>query len=440
MYRYGKSLREVGLRPVTIRYRTADGRLAERRLTTWRTHRGPVVASKGGKWIVFAMMDRPLSALQQSFLRTKAKDLQSFLDVARLQANSSNNTIFADRSGAIAYLHPQFVPRRSARFDYRKPVPLDPASDWGALHDISELPNAVRPANGWVQNTNSWPYRAAGPFSPDPKRYPRYMDSFGENYRERHALQLLEGSGDWTLDRLQAAAYDSYQPGFAVLVPQLIAAFDRLPKSDPRRVQLAAPIAVLRGWDFRWHGDSVAQSLAMSWGESLRKALAPPAGEPGNVSMMRIGRDTSAEQKLQAFSDAVAALRRDFGRWQVPWAEINRLQRLPSTGAQAFRDDAPSTPVPFASSVWGSLAAFGFDARSPTRRWYGTKGNSFVAVVEFGPRVRARAISAGGASGDPASPHFNDQSARYAAGALREVYFYPEQLKGRTERRYRPGE
>ena len=60
------------------------------------------------------------------------------------------------------------------------------------------------------------------------------------------------------------------------------------------------------------------------------------------------------------------------------------------------------------------------------------------AVVEIGPRVHACAVTAGGESGDPASPHFNDEAGRYASGDLREVYFYREQLKGHTQRRYRP--
>ena len=176
-YRYGKVWRPLTPRPVTIRYRTADGKLLSRSFTTWRTHRGPIVRSEGGRWIAFAMMDRPVAALQQSYLRTRATDLASFLKVAGLQANSSNNTIFADAGGEIAYLHPQFVPRRNDRFDYTKPVDgSDPATDWGGVHSLSELPSVISPPNGWVQNTNAWPYRSAGAFSADPKFLPKYMD------------------------------------------------------------------------------------------------------------------------------------------------------------------------------------------------------------------------------------------------------------------------
>ena len=440
-YRYGSSCNAVGVRPVTIRYRSASGSLASKTFTTYFTHHGPIVGAANGRWIAFAMMNRPVEALQQSFLRTKASDLASFMHVAQFKANSSNNTLFADDKGEIAYLHPQFVPRRNDRFDYTRPVDgTDPATDWGSLHTLSELPNAISPPNGWVQNTNAWPYRAAGAYSPDPRYFPKYMDMWGENFRGLHAQQMLTKSKGWTLDGLQSAAFDSYQPGFAEFVPTLLRAFDGLPTADPRRARLAAPIEVLRSWNYRWGADSVAQTLATLWGSALIVTLNPSKDEDTNVYMARLARDTTDAQKLQALDEAVAQLQSDFGRWQVPWGEINRFQRISPSIKPQFSDDAPSIPVPFAQGRYGSLASFEMHVPKTTKRFYGNYGNSFVAVVEFGPRVRAHAVTAGGESGDPASPHFSDQAARYASGALRDVYFYPEQLSGHTERVYRPGE
>jgi acyl-homoserine-lactone acylase len=135
----------------------------------------------------------------------------------------------------------------------------------------------------------------------------------------------------------------------------------------------------------------------------------------------------------------VERLERGFGRWAVPWGEVNRFQRLTADIVHPFSDSGPSIPVGFSSARWGSLASFGAAPRGGSTKWYGTSGNSFVAIVEFGPRVRARAVTAGGESGDPRSPHFDDQAERYATGNLREVYFYPDQLKGHIERTYRPG-
>jgi acyl-homoserine-lactone acylase len=441
MYRYGADWHPLEEQPVTIRYKNADRSFASRTFTTYHAHRGPIVRTDGGRWIAFAMMDKPVEALQQSYLRTKTTDLASFLKVAELKANSSNNTIFASNKGEIAYLHVQFVPTRDAARDYTKIVDgSDPSADWDGLHELIDLPSVVNPPNGWVQNTNSWPYRAAGTRSPDPADFPTYMDMYGENFRGIHALQLLEGSSGWTLDKLNAAAFDSHQPGFAALIPPLVQAYDALPANDPRRERLAAPVSWLRDWDYRWSGESFAQSLAMFWGTTLMKTVERAPGEPGNIYMMRLGTDSSADQKLKALGDAVEWLRRDFGRWQVPWGEINRFQRISAAIDHAFSDSAASIPVPFAGGNFGSLASFGSSPKPGTKKWYGTSGNSFVALVEFGPRVRARAVTAGGESGDLRSPHFNDQAQRYASGALREVYFYPDQLEGHTERTYNPGE
>jgi len=145
------------------------------------------------------------------------------------------------------------------------------------------------------------------------------------------------------------------------------------------------------------------------------------------------------ELHLKALAVASDKLAADFGDWKTPWGEINRFQRLTGDIRQPFNDSRESIPVGFTSARWGSLASFGARAYPGTTKRYGTSGNSFVAVVEFGDTVKARAITAGGLSDDPSSPHFNDQALRYSTGDLREVYFYRSQLEGHIEREYRPG-
>ena len=440
-YWYGRTCRSLGARPIIIRYRTAAGRLATRSFTAWMTHRGPIVGSDGTRWIAFAMMNRPVEALQQSFLRTKATDLASFMRISELKANSSNNTVFADDKGEIAVLAPQFMPRRDNRFDYTKPVDgSDPRADWRRLHSVAELPNTINPPTGWAFNSNDWLYSAAGADSPKPASFPAYLDTAGESYRTIHATRLLTQPGPWSLDRLQAAAYDSAQPSFEILVPMLLSAWQALPSSDPRRARLAEPIAALASWDKRWSATSVPNTLAQFWGEELARRVAGRQWNDGR-NMFRHIEALSPAQKLDTFAAALDRLTRDFGGWRVPWGEVNRFQRISPKIDSPFDDKAPSIPVGFTSNRWGSLASFGASQKPGTKRWYGTNGNSFVAVVEFKPNgVRARAVTAGGESGNPASSHFNDEAQRYASGNLREVYFYPGQLKGHTERVYRPGE
>lgn len=468
-YRYGSHWRVMDQRPVTIRYRKPDGTLGERKFKIYWTHRGPIVRKELSPacapapktlaiadaarerricWVAFAMMDRPVEALQQSFLRTKSTDLASFIGLAaRFKANSSNNTVFADDKGEIAVLSPQFMPRRDNRFDYARTVDgSDPATDWHGLHTVPELPNTINPPTGWAFNSNDWLYSAAGPASPKPANFPAYLDTAGENYRTIHALRLLSQPGPWSFERLQAAAYDSAQPAFEVLVPMLVSAWGALPANDARRARLAQPIAALVNWDKRWSIASVPNTLAQFWGDELAKAVNPETLtqalplQADHDNMFRHMERLTPAQKLDTFERGLDRLEQDFGGWRVRWGEVNRFQRISAAIDSPFDDSAPSIPVGFTSNRWGSLASFGASQKPGTKRWYGTNGNSFVAVVEFKPSgVRARAVTAGGESGNPKSPHFNDEAQRYASGDLREVYFYPEQLKGHIERRYHPG-
>ncbi len=440
-YRYGGETRPVVTRTVTIRFRRPDGSMGERQFTTWRTHHGPIVAAKNGRWIATALMWRPVPALEQSWLRTKATDLASYVAVAERKANSSNDTLFADDKGEIAFLMPQFMPVRDDRFDYTRPVDgSDTATDWRGLHPLASLPSVANPRVGWVHNTNDWPWSAAGADSPKAADYPRYMDQTGGNARGEHADLLLTGKRGWTPERLRVAAYDPYLPAFAGLLPGLVAAWRALPTNDLRRRALAGPIATLSRWDHRWGNDSVATSLAVYWGDQLWREVGSFAqAERLNVPDY-IATRVDAAAKLAALETAVAQLKRDFGSWNTPWSAINRFQRLDNAIRPHFDDAKPSTALPFTSAQWGSLASFGAKTWPGTKRYYGTSGNSFVAVVEFGPRVRAMAVMAGGQSGDPASPHFADQVDRYASGRLRPVYFHPDELAGHVERVYRPSD
>ncbi|MEO7987111.1 MAG: penicillin acylase family protein [Gemmatimonadales bacterium] len=440
---YAEKVTRRGVRTshIVVPYRTAAG-MKTRTFTTYRTRHGPIVRSADGKWISVSLMERPVEALSQSFLRTRARTLAEYEKVMELRANSSNNTVYADADGHIAYFHPQWIPKRNDRLDWTRPVDgSDTATGWRGFHGLEDTPHVIDPPSGWIQNTNDWPYSAAGPDSPKQKDFPKYMDQAGESPRGLHAIRVLENRKDFTPDRLRDAAFDSYLTAFAQLLPPLLAAYDSTPGSDSLKARLAEPIAALRAWDYRWSAASVPTSLAAYWGDTLMTLTRQAASAYDMAPYDYMTTRTTAEVKLAALDAAVGRLTRDFGTWKTPWGEINRFQRLTGDIVQPFSDSGPSIPVPFTSARWGSLASFGARTYPGTKRMYGTYGNSFVAIVEFGKdSVRAKAVTAGGLSSDPRSKHFNDQAQRYADGKLRDVYYYPAQLKGHTERKYRPGE
>jgi len=441
--------RQVPLQTDTLTlFYVQGGQQHKRRFTTYRTGHGPVVGQVGDKWLTVRLMDAPLAALEQSYLRTKAHDYASYREVMRLNGNASNNTVFADNKGTIAYWHGNFMPRRPAGPDFSQPVEgSTAATEWQGLHPLEDLVQVKNPASGFIQNCNSTPFSVAGPGSSPPRAsYPSYMAPDAENYRAINAVRVLSRKSAFTLDTLVAAADNPHLAGFEELLPALLRdcqlLLDEPGGTLPEGVEEALPI--LRTWDLNYSKESVAQTLAIYWGERIQRLARPrvPAGQVLDyISFTKfIVEHTTPDEKTQTLAETLAELRRDFGRWQVPWGEVNRYQRLTGRIDEAFDDQQPSLPVAFTSSAWGSLAAFGARPQPGTKKRYGYVGNSFVAVVEFGPRVVARSVVTGGSASRPASPHFTDQAPLYCQGRFKDVWFYPEDVAKHVERQYHPGE
>ena len=438
--RSGLNLVPIAKSSVTLAYRLPAGALATKTFTILKSQHGPIVAKTGGgQWIAEAMMFKPVEALEQSYGLTKARDYAAFLKIMALQANTSNNTVYADADGHIALLLPQFIPRRDPAFDYTRPVDgADPRTAWQGILALAELPQVLDPATGWIQNTNNWPYSAAGADSPHAAGFPRTLDTEGENMRGLHAISLLSGKSGFTLGNLVAAAYDSRLPGFDRLIRRFsnptIGRHRQIPStpSSPRKSPCCGNGTGAGPWL------RSQTSLAVTWGENLWRLAGVPAHDVNLAAYDTVLARTTPAQRLTALDQASAALAKDFGTWQIPWGEINRFQRLTDALKPEFSDARPSLPVGFTSAKWGSLASITGPRAPNVKKRYGNSGNSFVAAVEFGDPVRAVAITAGGESGNPASPHFEDQASRYTTGALREVYFTTAQLAAHTERSYHP--
>ena len=436
VYQYGEELRPVTVGEVILKYKVGDS-IKEKNVPTYRTHHGPITHMVDGQWTASAMMWEPVKALEQSYIRTKQTGYKGFREMMDIRTNSSNNTVYADAEGNIAYFHGNFVPKRDTIYDYTQPVDgSNPKTDWQGLHTVDENILILNPENGWFQNCNSTPFTAALEFSPKKEEYPKYMSRDQENFRGVHAINLLTDRSGYTIDSLIQLAHDPYLPAFEKLIPGLIEAYDKADKTK----ELGAPIEVLRSWDLKTAKESVAMTLAHYYGTMYGKIAIAPKGFSDMERLNYFGTDTPFEERLRVFKAVLEKLEEDFGTWNMPWGEVNRYQRLNGDIRQAFNDSLPSIPIGFASGRWGALAAYGVSYTNDTKKIYGTRGNSFVAVVEFGDKVKAKSMLAGGQSGDPKSPHFDDQIARYAAMQFKDVAFYKDDVLKRAKETYKPGE
>ena len=439
-YFHDGSWKPVKVRSIPIRYKTDSG-FATRLIDTYYTHHGPVIRHEDGKWITISLMKEHIKALTQSYMRTKARSYDEFKSTMDLNTNSSNNTVYADADGNIAYFHGNFIPVRDESFDWSEIVDgSNPDADWKGLHTIEEMVHILNPETGWIQNCNSTPFTASGPDSPKQDDYPKYMAPDIENYRGIHAVKVLEGKNEWTIDKLRDAAYDPYLPGFAIQIPPLLESHKRIMKEDPELAKyVSSAIEILSKWDYRHSRESISTTIANYWGRSLMRIIRNEAGEK-QINIYTYMEEYAADiDRISALKEAIDILDNDFGTWEVPWGDVNRYQRISSDIVQPFNDDLPSLPVEFVSGRWGALASYGSRQYEDTRKWYGTSGNSFVALVEFGDSIIAKSILTGGQSSDVNSPHFDDQALMYTNGEFKDVAFYTEDVEKRAEETYHPG-
>lgn len=444
-YEYNQQLKPITEKKITLKY-LENNIIKTKTFTTYFTHHGPVMAKREGKWVSLRSFNRSMTSLVQSWQRTKAKGFDEYKKTMELKGNTSNNTVFADNKGNIAYWHGNYIPIRDKSLNWAKLMDgTTPNTEWKGLHPVDETVHIYNPSNGWIQNCNSTPFTVSGAASPKRENYPPYMAPDGENFRGVNAVRVLSNQKGYTLDKVIEAGYNTYLSAFEVLVPALVASFEKNVKpSDSLYTSLAEAVQLLKKWDYHVAENSVATTVAIEWAQKLTPTITRlyiDQGERDQVENTKLfAANATLAQLTTPLLATLAELKTKFGKWQMPWGEVNRFQRL-TNDLQTKHDDAqPSYPVKYGSALWGMLPSYNSRPYPGTNKRYGVSGNSFICAVEFGPRIKAKSLLAGGNSGDPASKHFSDQAEMYTQGKFKEVLFYKEDVLKHAERTYHPGQ
>lgn len=444
-YEYDHKEKPVLHKEIEIQYLEGDS-MKTKTIDALFTGHGPIMAKRNGEFISVKSHNRDIKGLEQSWLRTKTKSFSDYKKVMDMLANTSNNTVYADAEGNIAYWHGNYIPKRNPKYDWSKPVDgITSATEWKGLTPVNESIHIYNPPNGWLENCNSTPFTAAGKYSPKKKNYPAYMAPDGQNFRAINAIKILPGEKSYTIHKVIAKGYDTYLAAFEVLIPAMVKGYDELSPNDSLHAKLSEPINILRNWDYHCGENSVATTLAVNWGERLLRQIyltnIPEDEEDDQVTKTKkFATTASSDEMLQPFLSTIEYLEKIFGEWKIPWGQINRFQRISGDIDNHFDDDSASIPVGFASSTWGMIPSYSSRTFPGTQKRYGVNGNSFICVVEFGKRIKAKSLLAGGESGNPNSNHFFDQGLMYSKGQFKDVLFYKEDVLKQAERTYHPGE
>lgn len=433
-YLYDQKTIPIAEKQTRIFYKTESG-IAEKTFKIYSTHHGPIMAKTKDNWIAMKSNNRSLNGLIQSWSRTKTKSFNEFRSVLNFRENVSNNTVYADKEGNIAYWHGNFMPKRNPTYDWSTVVDgWTSKTEWMGLHSVNETVHVINPSNGWLQNCNSSAFTAAGIGNLNKKDFPKYMAPDVENFRGINAVRLLSSTNKLTADDLIQIGYNRYLSAFDVILPSFL---------ETRNVassELQKVLDVLETWDKHSSNESIATTIAILWAEKLlpiavngKKDIDLTTELKGLLSVI------SNQKKLELLENVIGQLTKDFGTWQVAWGEINRFQRIENELQLKFDDQKESIPSPYASSQWGSLPSYNSRSFDGSKKRYGYGGNSFICVVEFGEKIKAKSLLAGGQSGDSKSKHFKDQAEMYTKGQFKDVFFYREDVEKNKEKEYFPG-
>jgi acyl-homoserine-lactone acylase len=442
-YAYDGQSKPVTEKNISIQY-LSQGKNITKTFKTYYTHHGPVLAKRNGSWISVRANNRDVKGLIQSWQRTKATNLAEFTKTMELLANTSNNTVYADDKGNIAYWHGNFMPKRDSKYNWSKPVDGSiSATEWNGLHTLSELIQVKNPATGFIQNCNSTPFTVSGSSSPAKEKFPSYMAPNGENFRGINAVNILSAHDQYDIDKVIASGYDTHLAAFDVLIPALLDAYQKK-KYDTAYQPAEHAIALLREWNRNSSETSVATTVAIEWAQRIWPTILRGTGADDKNDQVDKTKNFTAtaapDALLKPLLATIADLTKKFGNWRKPWGEINRYQRLTGGLVEKFDDSKPSIPCGFAASTWGCLPSFVSKTYPGTELRYGYNGNSFICAIEFGKKIKAKSLLAGGESGDVNSKHFGDQALMYTKGTFKDVLFYKEDVIKNAEKIYHPGQ
>jgi acyl-homoserine-lactone acylase len=401
----------------TLKIKQKDGSLKEKEITILNTLHGPVVKKMDDKVLAIRLAgtDRANMFLQWwRMLNSKNfKEFESALEMAQIPFW---NVMYADKYGDIFYLFNGLVPiRKQDTWEYWNRIIPDGKSEdiWTEYHPYKDLPKLKNPDSGWLQNANDPPWTSTIPIELYPKDYPGYMAPKRMDFRPQRSARMIIEDNSITFDELVDFKLSTRVEFADRILDDLFKAIDVFGSKKAKEGK-----AVLERWDRNAEVDSKGMVLFFTWASKFSVSNNSTYTTDWDINNPINTPDGLADPKRAAmlFEDTVKEIEKKFGKLDVPWGEYYRINyngvNLPANGTD------------------GRLGVFrvAWPARSDKKNMYVGGGDSWVAVIEFGKKIRAKALLSYGNSTEKDSPYNGDQLELFSKKELRDVWLYEDDI------------
>jgi len=432
-YRYEGEWRPVRVEREMARVKIGVGTQTVE-LMLYYTHHGPIVMFEPDKHRAYSVKLPNFEGLNYSlglYGLMKSRNLKEFKAALARQLMPRWNLLYTDAKN-IYWVHNGNVARRSEKYDWSKPVPgTTKETEWGPFIAFKDYPQVLNPQSGFLQNCNN-PYwvctRNSGldPLGPAPYYLNnRPSPTAGEealNTRGERIFQVLTQPHRFTTQEMIELGFDTHIMAAEAIVPLLLQAGKAWPNAaaEPR---VARALDMLRKWDLSSSAGSPAFSYLYYWGKAYQELFGGDKFARFNSPARRsIDVRSTEEQKmaLEALKAAVGRLEQRFQKADVPWGEINVVQRggvFPLEGADTLFD-----PLHVDEGREGGDG-----------RIYCNDGWGHLMIIKEGQPKQIWSLLPYGQSEHPGTPHFNDQARLHSQRQVRQFWFAPQEILGHVE-------
>ncbi len=400
-----------------IKIKTKEGVLLDSTITILHAAQGPVLKKGETKAIAIRMpgYDRSNGILRW-WQMANAQNFNEFEKALKTLQLPFFNILYADKQGNIFYLFNGLIPvRKNGDWDYwSKTIKKSKSEDiWTSVHAYNDLPKLKNPHTGWLQNANNPPWINTYPPVLLPDSFPAYFSPRRFTFRPQRSVRMLLEDSSITYDELIEYKLSTRMELADRILDDLFDAIDLYGNELTNESK-----TVLEKWDRKADNNSTGTLLFTEWALQMNPqeqdmfkikwSEKSPMDTPDGLS--------DPEQAVKILEETAVKIKETFGSLSVKWGDVCRINyngiQLPGNGADGVFGNFRTT--------WAQ--------KDTNNLYYIYGGDSWVGIIEFADKIKARVLLSYGNSTQKGSPHKGDQLQLFSEKKLRNAFFYRQDV------------